>query len=74
MWMLWVTFDYFPDIGIGGLFSSEYIEAPWSFERVFNLISHLWIAAFVVETAGTATLIRVMRANLLDELNKLYVG
>ena len=36
MWMLWVTFDYFQDIGIGGLFSSEYIEATWSFQRVFN--------------------------------------
>ena len=41
--------------------------------RIQLLISHLWIAAFVVETAGTAALIRVMRANLLDELNNPYV-
>ena len=73
LWMLWVTFVYFSDIGIGGLFSPEYIEEPWSFGRVLDLISHLWIAVFVIGTTGTAALIRVMRTNLLDELNKPYV-
>jgi peptide/nickel transport system permease protein len=73
LWLLWITFAYFPEHTIGGLFSPEYIEAPWSFGRVVDLASHLWIAAFVVGTAGTAALIRVMRANLLDELNKPYV-
>ena len=73
LWMLWVTFVYFSDIGIGGPFSPEYIEEPWSFGRVLDLISHLWIAAFVVGTTGTAALICVMRTNLLDELNKPYV-
>ena len=73
LWLLWITFAYFPEHTIGGLFSPEYIEAPWSFGRVIDLLSHLWIAAFVVGTAGTAALIRVMRANLLDELNKPYV-
>ncbi len=73
LWLLWITFAYFPDISIGGLFSPEYIEAPWSFARVVDLAKHLWIAAFVVGSAGTASLIRVMRANLLDELNKPYV-
>lgn len=73
LWLLWITFTYFPDHEIGGLFSREYIEAPWSYGRVMNLFSHLWIAAFVVGTAGTAALIRVMRANLLDELHKPYV-
>ena len=61
------------DIGIGGLFSPEYIEEPWSFGRVLDLISHLWIAVFVLGTTGTAALIRVMRTILLDELNKPYV-
>ena len=73
LWLLWITFTYFPDITIGGLFSPEYIEAPWSFARLIDLAKHLWIAAFVVGSAGTAALIRVMRANLLDELNKPYV-
>jgi len=73
LWLLWITFTYFPSISIGGLFSPEYIEAPWSFARLIDLAKHLWIAAFVVGTAGTAALIRVMRANLLDELNKPYV-
>ncbi len=73
LWLLWITYTYFPNISIGGLFSPEYIEAPWSFARLIDLAKHLWIAAFVVGTAGTAALIRVMRANLLDELNKPYV-
>jgi peptide/nickel transport system permease protein len=73
LWLLWITFTYFPDLSIGGLFSPEYLEAPWSIARIVDLAKHLWIAAFVVGTAGTAALIRVMRANLLDELNKPYV-
>ena len=71
--LLWFTFRLFPDHSIGGLFSPEYRVAPWSWGRVVDLGSHLWIAAFVVGTAGTAALIRVMRANLLDELQKPYV-
>jgi peptide/nickel transport system permease protein len=73
LWLLWVTFVYFPDLGIGGLFSPEHVNSPWSVDRFIDFISHLWIAAFVVGTAGTAALIRVMRANLLDELHKPYV-
>ena len=72
LWLLWVSFAYL-DASVGGLFDPEYLNAPWSIARVQNLLSHLWIAAFVVGTAGTAALIRVMRANLLDELNKPYV-
>ena len=71
--LLWFTFRLFPDHSIGGLFSPEYRVAPWSWGRIVDLFTHLWIAAFVVGTAGTAALIRVMRANLLDELNKPYV-
>jgi peptide/nickel transport system permease protein len=73
LWLLWISFTYFPDHEIGGLFSREYVVAEWSWGRVMDLISHLWIAAFVVGTAGTAALIHVMRANLLDELHKPYV-
>ena len=70
--LMWVSFQYL-DVSIGGLFSDEYAVAPWSIARVVDFASHLWIAALVVGTAGTAALIRVMRANLLDELNKPYV-
>ena len=72
LWLLWVSFAYMGQ-SVGGLFSAEYLNAPWSWGRIMDLISHLWIAALVVGTAGTAALIRVMRANLLDELNKPYV-
>ena len=70
--LMYVSFKYF-DWSIGGLFSPEYRVHPWTWGRVVDLLSHLWIACFVVGTAGTAALIRVMRANLLDELNKPYV-
>ncbi len=58
---------------VGGLFSPEYIEAPWSWAKVHDFIGHLWIPVIVIGTSSMAALIRVMRANLLDELNKPYV-
>ena len=58
---------------VGGLFSAEYIQAPWSLGRVWDLIKHLWMPALVLGSAGTAVLIRIMRANLLDEMRKPYV-
>ncbi|MBK50695.1 MAG: ABC transporter permease [SAR202 cluster bacterium] len=72
LWLLWISFAVFNQ-SVGGLFSPDYLNAPWSFARLIDLLSHLWIACLVVGTAGTASLIRVMRANLLDELNKPYV-
>ena len=72
LWLLWISFAVFNQ-SVGGLFSPDYLNAPWSVGRFFDLLSHLWIACLVVGTAGTASLIRVMRANLLDELNKPYV-
>lgn len=57
----------------GGLFSPEYAEAPWSFAKLIDFLAHLWIPMIIIGTASTAALIRVMRANLLDELNKPYV-
>lgn len=58
---------------VGGLFSPEFVEAPWSLARLFDLFRHLWVAALVLAVAGTAFQIRTMRATLLDEKNKLYV-
>lgn len=58
---------------VGGLFSPEYIDAEWSFAKFIDLLKHLWIPMVVIGTAGTAGLIRTLRNNLLDELNKPYV-
>lgn len=58
---------------VGGLFSSEYKNAPWSAAKVWDLIQHLWLPVIVLGTGATASLIRIMRANLLDELNRPYV-
>ena len=57
----------------GGLFSPEYMRAEWSLAKVWDLIKHLPLPVFIVGTAGTAGLIRVMRASLLDELGRQYV-
>lgn len=70
--LLWIGYFYF-GTSIGGLFTSEYITAPWSIGKVVDLLSHLWIPAIVLGTAGTAAILRIMRANLLDELRKPYV-
>ena len=59
--------------GIGGLFSAEYLSAPWSWAKVVDLLKHLWVPMIIIGTAGTAANIRIMRANLLDELKKHYV-
>ena len=58
---------------VGGLFSDAYISAPWSLAKVGNLMQHLWIPVIILAVSGTASLVRVMRANLLDELHKPYV-
>ena len=70
--VMYFSFRYF-DADVGGLFSTEYQTAPWSFGKVLDLVSHIWIPAIVLGTGGTAALIRIMRANLLDELRKPYV-
>jgi peptide/nickel transport system permease protein len=58
---------------LGGLFSDEYLEAPWSLAKAWDLVKHLPVPALILGLAGTAQLIRIMRANLLDELRKPYV-
>lgn len=70
--LLYVSFKYFGQ-SVGGLFSPRYVDAPWTFGRVIDLLSHMWIPMIIVGLNGTAVLIRVMRANLLDELRKPYV-
>ena len=58
---------------VGGLFSPEYLDAPWSWGKVLDLLRHIWIPMIIIGMSGTASLIRIMRANLLDELRKPYV-
>jgi peptide/nickel transport system permease protein len=58
---------------VGGLFSEKYQTAPWSWGKVLDLLTHLWIPVIILAVSGTASLIRVMRANMLDELNRAYV-
>lgn len=58
---------------VGGLFSEQYLTAPWSVDKVIDLLQHLWIPVIILAVSGTASLIRVMRANMLDELPKAYV-
>ena len=58
---------------VGGLFSDEYVAAPWSMAKLLDLLSHLWIPVVILAVSGTASLVRVMRANMLDELHRPYV-
>ncbi len=69
---LYVSFKYFGQ-SVGGLFSPAYVEAPWNVAKVLDMLGHLWIPVIVLGTAGTAALIRTVRANLLDELGRPYV-
>ena len=70
--LMWLGYVYF-DFNMGGLFSAQYQNAPWSLAKLGDLLSHLWVPLVVLGTAGTADLIRTLRANLLDELAKPYV-
>jgi peptide/nickel transport system permease protein len=70
--LMYVGFRYL-GLNVGGLFSAEYVQAPWSWARAWDLAKHLPLPAAVLALAGTAQLIRIMRANLLDELRKPYV-
>ena len=70
--LMYVAFKY-GGVSLSGLFSTDFQNAPWSIAKVIDLLNHLWIPMIIVGTAGTAGLIRILRANLLDELNKPYV-
>ena len=70
--LMYVSFAWFGQVA-GGLFSPEYLDATWSWAKFVDFLQHLWIPVIVIGTAGTAGLIRIMRANLLDELNQPYV-
>lgn len=60
-------------LSIGGIMDPEYIGQPWSLAKAESVLRHLWIPVIVIGTSGTAGMIRRLRANLLDELQKQYV-
>ena len=70
--MLYLANVYF-GTSIGGLMDAEYLDAPWSMGKLLSILEHLWIPVIVIGTSGTAGMIRRLRANLLDELQKQYV-
>ena len=70
--LMYLGYEWF-GIAVGGLFSPEYASAAWSVGKLGDLLAHLWIPAVVIGMGGTAGMVRIMRANLLDELGKPYV-
>jgi peptide/nickel transport system permease protein len=60
-------------VEIGGLMDAEYIDKPWTWDKMMSVLSHMVVPTIVIGTSGTAAMIRRLRANLLDELNKQYV-
>src|SRR5712691_4596694 len=70
--LMYAGFKLF-NMNVGGLFSDELAQAPWGWAKTWDLIKHLPLPAVILGLAGTAQLIRIMRANLLDELRKPYV-
>jgi peptide/nickel transport system permease protein len=70
--LMWIGFSVF-GLSVGGLFSPEYLSAPWSWARVWDLVKHLWAPVIILGLAGTAQIMRITRANVLDELRKPYM-
>jgi peptide/nickel transport system permease protein len=70
--LLYAANQYF-DLSIGGLMDPQYLGQPWSWAKLQSILGHLWVPVLVIGLPGTAGMIRRLRANLLDELNKQYV-
>ena len=58
---------------IGGLMDPYYIDQPWTAGKILSILEHMWVPVVVIGTSGTASMIRRLRANMLDELQKQYV-
>ena len=75
--LLALVLMYFANVqfgmSIGGIMDSQYLNQPWSWAKALSVAEHLWIPILVIGTSGTAAMIRRLRANLLDELQKQYV-
>lgn len=58
---------------IGNLFSPEFVDAPWSYARVLDMLNHLWFPVLVLTLGGMAGTMRIMRGNMMDVLNAQYI-
>jgi peptide/nickel transport system permease protein len=70
--LMYVAYKYLGQ-SVGGLISPKFAEAPWSLAKVGDFLAHLWIPIIIIGASGTAAMIRILRANLTDELHKPYV-
>ncbi|MBI3958496.1 MAG: ABC transporter permease [Chloroflexi bacterium] len=70
--IMYFSFAWF-DVRVGGLFSSEYQLQPWSWGKVQDMMTRIWVPIVILGVGGTANIIRIMRATMLDELRKQYV-
>jgi peptide/nickel transport system permease protein len=70
--LLYFTNVYF-GTSIGGLMDDQFIDQPWTWAKFLSVLEHLWVPVVVIGTSGTAGMIRRLRANLLDELQRQYV-
>lgn len=70
--LMYIGYRFFGQ-SVGGLFSPQFVDAQWNLGKLLDLLSHLWVPIVVLGAAGTAGLIRILRANMLDELRKPYV-
>ncbi|MEZ4638017.1 MAG: ABC transporter permease, partial [Caldilineaceae bacterium] len=69
LWWAWSTFG----VNLGGLYGPEFIGEPWNWPKIMEVLKRIWVPMVIIGTAGTAGMIRTMRANLLDELPQPYV-
>lgn len=70
--IMWAAMNWL-GLNVGGLFSQQFVMAPWSWAKVVDMLKHIWIPVLILALNGTAGGLRTTRANLLDELNKPYV-
>jgi peptide/nickel transport system permease protein len=70
--LMWIAYDRF-GLSVTGLFSPQFMNASWSMARFVDMLQHIWLPVIILGIGGTARLTRIMRANLIDELNKPYV-
>jgi peptide/nickel transport system permease protein len=72
MVIMYFSFTWF-DVRVGGLFSPEYQLQPWSLGKILDMMTRIWVPIVILGIGGTANIIRIMRATMLDELRKQYV-